>query len=62
LLEHGTGGPAPLASTALASIAEPSVSPLVVVPEPAAWVLGAWIMLAIGIAYQSRRRASRAAN
>ncbi len=55
LIEHGTGGPAPMTS-----IAEPSVSPLVVVPEPAAWALATWIVLAVGVVYKPHgRRAVR---
>jgi cyclophilin family peptidyl-prolyl cis-trans isomerase len=55
LIEHGTGGPAPLAS-----MAEPSVSPLVVVPEPAAWVLVSWVVLAVAAACKLHvRRAVR---
>ncbi|MEX2112302.1 MAG: peptidylprolyl isomerase [Pirellulales bacterium] len=57
LIANGTGNPAPLA------MPQPQVSSLAVVPEPRAWVLAAWCILALGclIGYRTRLSAAAAA-
>jgi cyclophilin family peptidyl-prolyl cis-trans isomerase len=49
ILEHGGGGPAPLAL-----VVGPSVTPMVVVPEPSSWMLAAWSLFAAAALAGSR--------